>query len=63
MAITDEILSLKEQRCAAILAHNYQLPEVQDIADLTGDSLELARAAARLDCDCLLYTSPSPRDS
>ena len=55
MAIIDEILSLKEQRRAAILAHNYQLPEVQDIADLTGDSLELARAAARLDCDVLVF--------
>ena len=55
MAIIDEILSLKEQRRAAILAHNYQLPEVQDIADLTGDSLELARAAARLDCEVLVF--------
>ena len=55
MAIIDEILSLKEQRRAAILAHNYQPPEVQDIADLTGDSLELARAAARLDCEVLVF--------
>ena len=49
MAIIDEILSLKEQRRAAILAHNYQLPEVQDIADYTGDSLELSRIAAKSD--------------
>ena len=55
MAIIDDILSLKEQRRAVILAHNYQRPEVQDIADLTGDSLELARAAARLDCDVLVF--------
>lgn len=55
MAIIDEILSWKEQRRAAILAHNYQPPEVQDIADQVGDSLELSRAAARLDCDILVF--------
>jgi quinolinate synthase len=55
MAITDEILSLKKKRRAAILAHNYQPAEVQDIADLVGDSLELSRAAARLDCDVLIF--------
>jgi len=44
--IVEEIKYWKEVREAAILAHNYQLPEVQDVADHVGDSLELARYAA-----------------
>ena len=42
--IRNEILRLKKDRNAIILAHNYQKADVQDIADLTGDSLELSRA-------------------
>lgn len=50
-----EILRLKSERNAIILAHNYQPADVQDIADLTGDSLELSRAAATIDCDVLVF--------
>lgn len=46
---------MKENRQAIILAHNYQLAEVQDIADLTGDSLELSRAAATMDGDIIVF--------
>jgi quinolinate synthase len=45
MTITDDILRLKKQKKAIILAHNYQRPEVQDIADYVGDSIELCRKA------------------
>ncbi len=50
-----EILALKEECQAAILAHNYQIPQVQDVADLVGDSLELSRAAARLDSEVIIF--------
>ena len=101
--IFDEIDALREQRNAVILAHYYQDPDIQDLADFIGDSLQLAEAARDTDADvivfcgvhfmgetakilnperivvvpdmeagcsladaapaCLLYTSPSPRDS
>ncbi|WP_298685723.1 quinolinate synthase NadA [uncultured Methanomethylovorans sp.] len=53
--LQDRILQLKEKRNATILAHNYQVPEVQDIADIVGDSLELARAARSVECDVVVF--------
>ena len=50
-----EIERLKEERNAIIMAHNYQLPEVQDIADFLGDSLELARKAVNVDADVIVF--------
>jgi len=55
MNLKDEILKLKEERNAVILAHNYQIGEVQDIADFTGDSLELARKATDIDTDVIVF--------
>jgi quinolinate synthase len=49
------ILELKKELNALIVAHNYQRPEVQDIADITGDSLELARECTKVDCDTIVF--------
>jgi quinolinate synthase len=54
-AIHKKIFKLKKDLNAIILAHNYPRPEVQDIADLTGDSLELSRAAAKTDCAVIVF--------
>lgn len=53
--ITDSILELKKQRQAAILVHNYQRPEIQDLADYLGDSLDLARRARSLDNPVIVF--------
>ncbi len=57
--ITEEILRLKEKRRAIILSHNYQRDEVQEIADFTGDSLELSRKAAGVECDVIVFCGVS----
>ena len=54
-----DIRSLCERRGAIILAHNYQSPEVQDVADYVGDSLELARKAASSDADVIVLAGVS----
>jgi len=53
--LVKQVKGLKEDRKAVILAHNYQLPEVQDIADFVGDSLGLARRAAELQPEVILF--------
>jgi quinolinate synthase len=50
-----EINKLKLERDACILAHNYQNPEIQDIADIVGDSFALSRAAAELENNVLVF--------
>ncbi len=53
--LKEEIISLKTREIAVILAHNYQLGEVQDIADFVGDSLELSQKAAKTDADVIVF--------
>jgi quinolinate synthase len=53
--IYDEILALKEREDATILAHYYQEGEIQELADVTGDSLKLARAATRVDTGTIVF--------
>ncbi len=54
-ALVEEIRTLARQRRAVILAHNYERPEVQDLADYVGDSLGLSREAARTDADVIVF--------
>ncbi|MFL6448743.1 MAG: quinolinate synthase NadA [Bryobacteraceae bacterium] len=53
--VTDEILELKARRNAVILAHHYQEPEIQEIADSVGDSLELARVAQKFEGEVIAF--------
>ena len=53
--LLEEINELKHQHNTIILAHNYQLPIIQDIADYTGDSLELAKKATSLDVENIIF--------
>lgn len=54
-ALVQKIEQLKQKKQVAILAHNYQLPEVQEIADYRGDSLELSRVAAKSDKKTIIF--------
>ena len=54
-ALSDEVRALAAERNAVILAHNYQLPELQDVADLTGDSLQLSREAAATEAEVIAF--------
>jgi quinolinate synthase len=54
-ALKDEVRALARERGAVILAHNYQLPEIQDVADYVGDSLGLSQRAAAADGELIVF--------
>ena len=54
-ALQDEVRALAREHDAVILAHNYQLPEIQDVADYVGDSLGLSRQAAAAEAATIVF--------
>jgi quinolinate synthase len=55
MSISDKIKKLKKEKNAVIMAHNYQIPEVQDISDFVGDSLGLRNEGARIKAEIIVF--------
>src|SRR5215472_11604024 len=53
--LEEEIVRLKKERNAVLLAHYYQESDIQDVADVIGDSLQLAQAAAKTDADVICF--------
>src|SRR5437588_11370288 len=54
-ALQDEVRALARERNAVVLAHNYQLPEIQQVADYVGDSLGLSQQAARAGAETIVF--------